>query len=169
MAGTERPRGFSPSLFDKLTDPRSRGSGDRIGFSEAQMLRSVVRDLTNLLSTRRPTETTAGIDGLPEVERSVLNYGLPDLGNINPSDKSDQERVAAQIAAAIRDFEPRLTDVKVVVKDRDQLRTELGERFRFTAGYVHISARLSMKPLPPVAFERVLELAAHRRRDEGGA
>jgi len=169
MAGTDRPRGYAPSLFDKLTDPRSRGSGDRIGYSESQILQSVVRDLTNLLSTRRPAESTAGIDGLPEVERSVINYGLPDLGNINPSDKSDQERVAGQIATAIRLFEPRLTDVQVVVKDRDQLRAELGERFRFTAGYVHISARLTIKPLPPIAFERVLELSAHRRRDEGAA
>ena len=102
-------------LFERLSDaePRTREE-------EAQPFRvhdvralkeSVRRELARLLNTRRHLRTGAGGD-----EMTVLDYGLPDFSPLSASSGDDQNRLAAEVAAAIAAFEPRLSGVRVRVE-----------------------------------------------------
>jgi type VI secretion system protein ImpF len=159
--------GFKPSIYDKLTDPNSTGTTERGGYTETQMIHAVQRDLEDLLNTRRPTFSELGIDDLPQVQKSVVGYGLPDFANLRGISEEMQRQIAREIATAIATFEPRLTDIDVSLRDINVLKQELKEKFQLTAIYFHIAAKLRMEPCPPVAFETVLELTQGRHRVEG--
>ena len=99
-------------LFERLAD-----SGPRSHEEEAQPFRvldvgalkeSVRRELGRLLNTRRHARPRAGEDGM-----TVLDYGLPDFSPLSASSGDDQNRLAAEVAAAIAAFEPRLSGVRV--------------------------------------------------------
>ncbi|HEX4955281.1 MAG TPA: type VI secretion system baseplate subunit TssE [Thermoanaerobaculia bacterium] len=101
-------------LFDRLEDhepdqkrePRPLSTLDR-----KELLESVRQELERLLNTRasrlphRPA-------GLP---RTVIDYGLHDPTHWSPHDPDDRRRLAADIAEAVRAYEPRLSDVRVTV------------------------------------------------------
>lgn len=159
--------GFKPSLFDKLTDADSMGNTNRGGYTESQMIRSVQRDLEDLLNTRRPTFREMGIEDLKQLRQSVVGYGLPDFANLRGISEDMKQLICREIAESIATFEPRLTDIEVILKDTNVLKTELKEKYQLTAIYFHIAAKLRMDPCPPVAFETVLELTQGRHRVEG--
>lgn len=167
MPHDDLPVGFQPSIFDRLTDADSAGTVDRRGYSESAFISSVRRDLENLLNTRRPTFGELGIDELPQVKNSIVGYGLPDFANLRGLSDEMRQSIGREIADAIANFEPRLTDIEVTIKDPEILKNELKDKFQTMAVYFHIAARLRMDPCPPVAFETVLELAQGRHRVEG--
>ncbi|MCO6415515.1 type VI secretion system baseplate subunit TssE [Siccirubricoccus sp. KC 17139] len=109
---------LQPSLLDRLTDnapENSRDPPDQSMLSMAQLRASVLRDLAWLFATTR-LEVLEELDGLQEVRRSVLNYGLPAFTGLT----SGGNRIAQlenAIAEAIRVFEPRIL--------RDTLRVKL--------------------------------------------
>jgi type VI secretion system protein ImpF len=81
-------------------------------FAAARRLREhVSRDLAILLNAAS-LQATVDLSAVPHVQRSVLNYGMP-----SPTGKSVSSvslaRMAQLIEAAIRQFEPRLTKVRV--------------------------------------------------------
>jgi type VI secretion system protein ImpF len=81
-------------------------------FAAARRLREhVSRDLSILLNAAS-LESAVDLSAVPNVQRSVLNYGMP-----SPTGKSassiDLVRTARVIEAVIRQFEPRLTKVRV--------------------------------------------------------
>lgn len=91
----------------------------RIGQGELRAL--VLRDLEALLNAENlegfaaeeDGREAALLDGLPEVARSVVNYGIPALaGKVHT--RADCEALARGIARAIERFEPRLREVRVV-------------------------------------------------------
>jgi type VI secretion system lysozyme-like protein len=85
--------------------------GEDRRISMARLRECVCRDLATLLSS---TSLDAAYDltGLPDVQRSVLNYGMPSLAG--RSVKSlDLRRIARVVEDTIRHFEPRLTHVRV--------------------------------------------------------
>jgi type VI secretion system protein ImpF len=101
-------------LFERLadTEPRSREE-------EAQPFRvldvralkeSVRRELGRLLNTRRHARKGSGAG---EEGMTVLDYGLPDFSPLSASSGDDQNRLAAEVAAAVAAFEPRLSGVRV--------------------------------------------------------
>ena len=100
---------LQPCLLDRLTDhePGNRKeSRDKRVFSLRQLRGAVARDLAWLLNT--PSRLAEdGLEGFPEVEKSVLNYGVPDLcGRVASGlDIPELERLVAQ---AVLRFEPRL-------------------------------------------------------------
>lgn len=159
--------GFTPSIYDKLTDPNSTGNTERGGYTESQMIHAVQRDLEDLLNTRRPTFGELAIDDMTQVQNSVVGYGLPDFANLRGISEEMRQSIAKEIADAIATFEPRLTDIDVSLKDTNVLKQELKEKFQLTAIYFHIAAKLRMDPCPPVVFETVLELTQGRHRVEG--
>ena len=167
MPNDDLPAGFQPSVLDRLTDADSAGTSDRRGYSEQAFISSVRRDLEELLNTRRPTFGELGIDSLPQVQKSVVGFGLPDFANLRGLTEQMRQSIGREIAEAIANFEPRLTDIEVTIKDSEILKNELKEKFLPMAVYFHIAARLRMDPCPPVAFETVLELAQGRHRVEG--
>jgi type VI secretion system protein ImpF len=86
-------------------------SSDERRMSMARLRECVCRDLAILLSS---TSLDASYDlaALPEVRRSVLNFGMPSLAG--RSVKSlDLRSIARIVEDAIRQFEPRLTHVRV--------------------------------------------------------
>ncbi|MCR6632322.1 MAG: type VI secretion system baseplate subunit TssE [Magnetospirillum sp.] len=73
---------------------------------------SVAFELERLLSTRVPV----GMDELAGRERSTVDYGIPDGALTTPGDPEARARLALQVQAAIRAFEPRLGDPQVSVR-----------------------------------------------------
>ena len=75
-------------------------------FNEVAMRNTVKRELNWLLNTTR-LSSVEDLEPYPEVQTSVLNYGVPDL-----TGKAGQGRVmqmrARDIREAIRAFEPRI-------------------------------------------------------------
>ena len=108
---------LQPSLLDRLTDdePDKRlESRDRRVLSMRRLREYVLRDLAWLLNTGN-MEQFEDLGAHPEVRRSVLNYGAPDLlGGYFSS--IDLPRVQRALQRAIIDFEPRLLAKSVSVR-----------------------------------------------------
>ena len=137
MAG---PR-LNPTLFDKLiTDSRIVSIVDDSGessntanpqsptfytlsslerFNEAALRATVRRELTWLLNTTN-LGAAQDLSPYPEVQNSVLNYGLPDLTGRASTVKAIRDR-SEQIRKAILVYEPRMDPKKVEVEARSTI------------------------------------------------
>ena len=138
------------SVLDRLLDFQP-GVGDAPASwspSVAALKESLVRDLEWLLNTRRIAEPAP--DHYPELRRSVYHFGLPDVTSRSADSFDVQRELAQDLEEAIRVFEPRLTEVRVSVRDP-------GEKGPRLARFV-IEATLRMEPNPErVMFDTVLE------------
>ncbi|MET1415348.1 type VI secretion system baseplate subunit TssE [Roseibium sp. HPY-6] len=76
------------------------------GVTEHTLLAEVRRDLQALLNTVN-LNSTQDLSDFPEVERSILNFGLPDL-SVHVVDTIRIERLADDIREALIRFEPRM-------------------------------------------------------------
>ena len=106
LAPNER---LQPSLLDRLTDhepDRSQEPRDARILSEGQMRESVRRDLTWLLNTTH-LAAVQDLSAYPEVQRSVINYGILDLAGQTLSGV-DEGALERAIREAVLLFEPRL-------------------------------------------------------------
>jgi type VI secretion system protein ImpF len=101
-------------LFDRLIDrdpgvrrePRPLRTLDRRGLRE-----SIRRELEHLFNTRSPLPA----DRLQGRDRTVVEYGVPDLAVLAPGREEDRQRLAAVLRQAIEAYEPRLAQVRVAV------------------------------------------------------
>ena len=108
---------LQPCLLDRLTDehPEStQESRDQRVISLRRFRHGVLRDLRWLLNTGSRTERD-GLDEFGEAERSVLNYGIPDLCGMTASGISPGD-VERRMLDAIRLFEPRILRESLAVK-----------------------------------------------------
>lgn len=80
-------------LFDRFESRRRHADAN-----------GLARDIADLIGARRAFEQE-----LP----GILGWGLPGMAGITPGSETDREQVARHIQAAIRRFEPRLTNVEV--------------------------------------------------------
>jgi type VI secretion system protein ImpF len=157
---------LQPSVLDRLIDAESAGTPDRPGYTLRQMENAVRRDLEDLLNTRRPPEVLQLPDGkaelffggLTDVPTSIANFGLRDLAYFDTLTPDLRNEFARHIEQVISTYEPRLRDVRVTVRDKDEVAAAMKNDFKRTAMYFHIDARLNLDPAPEVAFETVLEL-----------
>jgi len=108
---------LQPALLDRLTDDEPEQIKETLQnsvVSKGRLKRTVLRDLVWLLNT-----TAYDVDGAlgmyPEVQRSVINYGVPVLSGrvFSGVNWRDLER---QIHAAIVAFEPRILPGTLSVK-----------------------------------------------------
>lgn len=122
MASNEPIEQPSSSLLDRLIRGESGGGGDvRVmpnsrspgGVSRQQrrqhmaiLSSQIERDLLALFGTRRMSEDT-DLSAWPLVQKSVLNYGVPDLTGMTSSGL-DLRHLQREFTEAIRRFEPRL-------------------------------------------------------------
>jgi type VI secretion system lysozyme-like protein len=109
-------------LFDRLVDlePWTSREVHPESTLDAEALReSVRRELECLLGTRC-TLTLEEAETRDPGERSVLDYGLPDLGPLDPVAPADQERLAGLLSRTITAFEPRLRQVRVSVRSHPE-------------------------------------------------
>lgn len=83
-------------------------------FNERALKATIRRELSWLLNTTQ-FEARVDLEPFPEVRKSVLNYGLPDLAGRTMAKRSLRER-ALEIRKAIRTFEPRLDAASLKVE-----------------------------------------------------
>jgi type VI secretion system lysozyme-like protein len=149
---------YTPSVFDRLSDPSIPVGRSR--YTLRQLEHAVLRDLSDLLNTKRPAEGT--FDGLGLVPDSIANYGLKDMTMVHGYTAGEREVYAQHIAHVIAAFEPRLTDVVVVARDPAEVREERPTQFNLAAMYFRIRATLNVDPTPieGVTFDTVFELTS---------
>jgi type VI secretion system protein ImpF len=150
------------SALDRLIDhePDNRMENPLSRTQSVRLLKSAVRrDLEWLLNTRRIADPPD--EGLKEVNRSVYTYGLPDLSALTMASAADRNRLVRQVLGAINLFEPRLTNVRLVmVETPDAGKKDVRLR---------IEAMLRMDPVPePVTFDTVIELKSGNCHLSGG-
>jgi type VI secretion system protein ImpF len=114
---------------------------------ETTLIRSIEKDLQNLLNTRKIVDELPS--DLPELAVSLVGYGVPDLTTINIYSESQKQNFCQAVQLAIESYEPRLDDIKVELLEAEK-QIELIFRLR-------ISAILLIEPEPlPVSFDSAL-------------
>lgn len=136
------------SILDRLTDvedwPSTRSQSTRF-FRDA-----LKRDLEWLLNTRQPP--IPELASWPAAKASVINYGLPDISALGLSNAADHRTLRIAIEACLRNYEPRLMDVRVTLQGSDTT----DRRLRF-----HIEGNMKLDPAPEeIAFDTVLDLSS---------
>ncbi len=97
-----------------------RRSLSRNAISEAEMQSAVGRDIEILMNTVN-LDSSEDLGAFPEVSRSILNFGLPDLVHRSVGEVSNRE-VGEEITIALRNFEPRIVPSSIVIArdERDE-------------------------------------------------
>jgi type VI secretion system protein ImpF len=153
MARTDNEVRITPSVLDRLLDfePKmSQEAAKSRSKSLRELKQSVRRDLEWLLNTRCYPEDVD--EGLEEVLKSVVFFGLPDFTGVSAKSHIEQKKLTQAVETAIKYFEPRFFDLKVKLEPIDNVDRVL--RFR-------IEANLDIEPTPePVAFDTVLQLGS---------
>lgn len=128
-----------------------RRASPRSVITEALLRREVSRDLEVLMNTINLAAST-DLHDHPEVRRSILNFGFPDVTH-RSIDEVSVEDIRYEIEAALRAFEPRIaSDTIEVVRDDAIRREELKIRFV-------VRADLTCDPVNvPVEFVADLEV-----------
>lgn len=151
MARVDKKKKLRPSVLDRLfdNDPQNQIEHDPGHHQLLKQLRdSVRRDLESLLNTRFYILDPS--DDYPELDVSLLNYGLPDLATVNIIDVEKRNRFTRKLEETLRVFEPRFKSVKISFLDNSD-NTDRTLRFR-------IDAVIYADPLPEVVvFDSVLE------------
>ena len=119
MAELTTQERLQPSLLDRLTDDepgKAEESREKRVISATRLRDCVTRDISWLLNCAN-LETSVDLGDYPEVSRSVLNFGIPDLTGVALTG-IDSSALQRQIKDAILAFEPRLTanTLRVTVK-----------------------------------------------------
>ena len=163
MSRTQGDVTVTLSVLDRLID-QEPNSQVEAPLSRAQSVRflknAIRRDLEWLLNTRRNFQEPD--ESMDEVNRSLYVYGLPDFSSYTMASSADQSKLLRHLAAAIKIFEPRLGNVRVVPSE-----TSSGGLQRVR---LRIEAMLLMDPTPePVSFDTVIELRSGVCRLTGDA
>lgn len=118
MARIGKTKKLRPSVLDRLLDdePHLSSEKDPGQHQYVRQLRdSLRRDLENLLNARRYLSSLP--EDLYEAEKSLLNYGLPDLATVNIIDAKKRGEFAERLQKTLLEFEPRFKSVKVTYID----------------------------------------------------
>jgi len=139
------------SVLDRLIDNEPGVSQEPVQnrvYSIGQIKASVVRDLENLLNTRR------NIFPLPveyrEVNSSLFVYGLQDFTSKDPRSPSVKQQLRNDVEKTLARFERRLKNVTVRIEAEDS--TDRKIRFRIT-GVLHVDPITE-----PVSFDTYFDL-----------
>ena len=161
MARWEPEQTVTQSVLDRLID-REPASRSEAALTRAQSVRqlkvSLRRDLEWLLNSRRTPEAV-GIE-FEELEKSLYNFGLPDVTSLSWDSARDRGRLARMIEQVLSTFEPRLSGIRVVA-------------VAATAGAQHvmrfqIEGMLEMDPSPEhISFDTLLQLSSGEYQVKG--
>jgi type VI secretion system protein ImpF len=150
MADLTQKERLQPSLLDRLTDndpERKQESRESRVLSPSRLRDCVRRDLIWLFNTTH-LKAVQDLEEHPQVARSVLNYGMPDLAGRTTSGV-DTVALEQAIRKVILDFEPRLVArslrVKLYADDKQMNHNALS---------FDIEAELWAQPLPLRLFLR---------------
>ena len=151
MRSSDSNRRLVSSVINRLLEGPSQGrqaSSRSSGLDLHQLKRDVGRDLEDLLNTRRRCQ------GYPpafrELNKSVVDYGIPDFTGLNMSVPAEREATRLEIERVIRRFEPRLKNVVVTLQTNVD---KADRRLR-----LRITGVLRTEPVPErVVFDSELE------------
>lgn len=108
----------------------------------------VRRDLEQLLNTR--FRAISAPTHCHELEKSLINYGLPDLNTFNFVNGTSREQFCLIVEEHIKNFEPRFKSVNVTIPDDSSL---MGDSLNF-----RIEAIMYADPAPEeIVFNSSLE------------
>jgi type VI secretion system protein ImpF len=141
--------GLIPSIVDHLTDPESRGTVARSGYSINQMAQAIQHDLERILNTR--SDDDPALQQYPRYAR-VAGYGLPDLAALTRMQEIRQDGICRILEERILRYEPRLKDVHVTLVE-----AEKGNPLKVQ---LHLRAILCVDPAPELAIDTVLDLGS---------
>lgn len=117
MAELSPQERLQPALLDRLIDDEPHKKVEprenRV-LSKAALRRAVLRDLAWLFNATR-LERDSEFAAYPEVEKSVINFGLPALAGETAS-TFDPVALEQAIKRAIVDFEPRISPANLHVE-----------------------------------------------------
>jgi type VI secretion system protein ImpF len=129
----------------------ARRAPSRAPISESALRREVNGDLGDLLNTTN-LDAAIGLEDAPEVARSILNYGFPDLST-RTIDEHRLVDLSREIERALKAFEPRL-DSSTLKVGRDPFVDDEALKLKF-----FVKADLRSEPLDvPVEFVAEVEL-----------
>lgn len=142
-------------LLDRLIDREPNLASDP-SVTRAQSVRQLKaalrRDLEWLLNSRRNPD--AAPDTMPELSKSLYNYGLPDFTRVSIHSPRDRHWLSREVENTISIFEPRLKDIRV-----NLVEVPKGEFTRTL--HFQIEGMLQMDPAPEmISFDTVLQLAS---------
>ena len=112
----DRQENIQVSLLDRLIDDEpdvSTEAPHTRGVNMRQVEKSLLRDLENLLNTRRNILEPPAAYG--ELTRSLYTYGLRDYTAENPNNPMFLQNLRREIAQSVALFEPRLKNVVVQI------------------------------------------------------
>jgi len=141
------------SVLDRLMDIQIQERGDwprTTRESVEKFKRAVKRDLEWLLNTRQ----TLGplLNNYPATQKSVFNYGLPDMTMVSMGSVDDRKRLTSYLETTVMLFEPRIENLQISIELEDNSRRQI--KFRF-------AGTLRMDPQPEeVSFDTLLELTS---------
>ena len=151
--GGESARRPQLPLLDRLIDDAPDVQRDpplSAAEAVAMLRRSVRRDIEALLNARRRWRSWP--EGYGELALSPVGYGISDFSAGAFNDPAQRDRLRSQIEAMVRRFEPRLTQVRVVLVESDNT---LDATLR-----LRIEALLRTDPAPePIAFDTLIDVA----------
>jgi len=160
-----RNRGDGPitlSVLDRLIDDDPKRS-EELPLTRSQSLRelksSVCRDLEWLFNSRQSMDAP---DTSKQVRNSLYAYGLPDISSLSVSNIRDRKRLSQILEEAVRLFEPRILNPRVVLASTEDGKIQ---KVRFI-----IEGLLRVDPAPePVSFDTVLDMASGEYEVPGDA
>lgn len=141
---------LQPSLLDRLTDEapgEKLENRNRRVISMSRLRKLVRRDLAWLLNTGH-MESMQDLSDYPEVQRSVINFGLPDLAGSAVADLTEGQ-IERVVKNAILTFEPRI--LPDTVRVRSQVSSDQMNR---NAIVFEIVGQLWAQPMPAEMFLR---------------
>ena len=136
---------LQPALLDRLTDDdpqKKQEARERRVLTKSQLRAAVLRDLTWLLNSVQ-LSATQDLSACPDVQQSVVNFGLPSLAGETASTIEIGD-VEEAIREAIIRFEPRLLPETLQV---DMIESEHAMNLHNIIG-IRISAQLWAQPVP---------------------
>ncbi|MFK7853273.1 MAG: type VI secretion system baseplate subunit TssE [Granulosicoccus sp.] len=139
-----------PSLIDRLTDERPMDREEtrhqRAG-NIVSLRESVLRDLEWLMNTVN-MESVIDFEAHPELENTVLNYGMPGLSGSTIND-AERNSIKNLIKDAIEAFEPRImkNTLRVTLINDNELLNPHAIAFQ-------IEGTLWGRPMPEALFLR---------------
>jgi type VI secretion system protein ImpF len=141
---------LQPSLLDRLTDlapVRREESREQRVITAARLRDCVTRDIAWLLNCTRHWSSEELMD-CAEVDRSVLNFGIPDLAGTALSGVNAED-LENRIRVALLHFEPRLiaSTVQVTVNVDESRMDNRSLSFR-------IEAEMWAQPMPLALYLR---------------
>ncbi len=116
--GPRRIEGAAIPLFERLLAP---GAG-RPTHDRETLRAAIAASLQDLFSVRARREAA----DLPAAQRTVIDYGIPELDTVRPQRAQDRTALAKALLEAIRAFEPRLIDPEIGLGDYDPQTRSLG-------------------------------------------